>query len=46
MLRKRSRTKSVIIPEEKLDIVYEAIIKLRKHSDIAKEFRITTNAVS
>ena len=36
LLRKRSRTKSVIIPEEKLDIVYEAVIKLKKHAEIAK----------
>ena len=41
MLRKRRRTEGARIPEEKLDIVYEAIIKLRKHADIAKEFRMT-----
>ena len=39
-LRKKGNNRGVLTQKEKLDIVYEAIVNLRKHLDIAKEFRV------
>ena len=38
LLRRRGGRRKVLTQTDKLDIVYEAIVKLRKHADIAKEY--------
>ena len=40
-LRKVGCKRGDLQPSEKLEIAYQAIVKLRKHQDIAKEFRVS-----
>ena len=43
--RKKGSKRGALTQEEKLEIVYQAVIKLQKHSDVAKEFRVTKSTV-
>ena len=40
-MRKVGCKRGNLKPSEKLEIAYQAIVKLRKHQDIAKEFRVS-----
>ena len=44
--RLKGSKRGALTQEEKLEIVYQVVIKLRKYSDVAKEFRVKEYTVS
>ena len=41
-MRKVGCKRGNLKPSEKLEIAHDAIVKMKKHSDIAKEYRVST----